>query len=32
MIDNLIIVSLGGIVALAIFVVAGLIAEWKKWE
>lgn len=32
MLDNLIIVSLGGMVVCAIFVVAELIAKWKGWE
>jgi hypothetical protein len=32
MIDNLIILSLGGIVILAIFVIAGVIAKVRGWE
>jgi hypothetical protein len=32
MIDNLIIVSLGGIAVLALFVIVGAIAEWQGWK
>jgi hypothetical protein len=32
MIDNLIIVSLAGIVVLALFVIVGAIAEWQEWK
>ena len=32
MIDNLIILCLGGIGVFAIFFVVGLIAEWKEWK
>lgn len=32
MLDNLTILALGGAVILAIFVVAGAIAEWKDWK
>ena len=32
MLDNLTILALGGAVVCAIFVIAGLIAEWKGWK
>ena len=32
MLDNLTILTLGGAVVCAIFVIAGLIAEWKGWK
>jgi hypothetical protein len=32
MLDNLLILCLGGAVICALFVIAGLIAKWKGWE
>lgn len=32
MLDNLAILCLGGIVVFAIFVIVGIIAEWKGWK
>jgi hypothetical protein len=32
MLDNLLILCMGGIATCAIFLLAGLIAKWKGWE
>jgi uncharacterized membrane protein YccF (DUF307 family) len=32
MLDNLLILFMGGIATCVIFLVAGLIAKWKGWE
>jgi hypothetical protein len=32
MLDNLAILCLGGIVVFGIFVIVGVIAEWKGWK
>jgi hypothetical protein len=32
MLDNLVIISLGGIVVLGLFCILGAIAEWKGWK
>jgi hypothetical protein len=32
MIENLIIVTIGGIAALAVLLIVELIAKWKGWE
>lgn len=32
MIDNFLILAIGGAIICAIFVVVGVIAEWRGWE
>lgn len=32
MLDNLLILCLGGAVICALFVIVGVIAEWKDWK
>jgi hypothetical protein len=32
MLDNLAIISIGGIAVFAIFIIAGFFAEWMDWE